>query len=119
MGCDFYTIYQVCIEYTENGELKKYKYKLENTIDRHYWHDLKYDEDFEEWDEYGKRLMKYHEEQIEYVLGNDYPRIDLCVGGVWKCVKSAKEKYISIAKMKNISEDTIVNVWKEGTYWFR
>ncbi len=119
MGCDFYTLYVVCIEYTKDGKRKVYKYELDDTRERHYWMDLERDEDFEKWEDYCERQSKYHEEQITAILQRDYPRIDICKDGVWKCINSAKEKYIEMVKSKNISEDSIVNVWKEGDYWLR
>ncbi len=122
MGCDFYTLYKLCIEYKEGDEILQFTHQLRETQQRHYWWEIERDEDFEDWNDYHKRASKQHQHQIEQILCREYPRVDLCVNGLWKCLPSAKQKYLELVKEEEeeeIPEDAIVNVWKEGTYWVR
>ncbi len=119
MGCDFYTLYKVCIEYQDGSTTKTIKYSLENTREPHYYYEVRHDEDFEELQDYWARCHEVHASQVQDILAQKYPRVDLCVQGSWKCVESAKAKYLAIAETYKIPVDSIQNIWKEGHWWER
>ena len=119
MGCDFYTFYKLCIEYKKDDALVTFTFNMDETRDRNDWWHVERDEDFEEWDAFFTRRKLEHERQIQSIFASHYPKITLCHEGIWKCIESAKEKYLAIAEEAGIPTDTIVNVWKEGDYWVR
>lgn len=90
MGCDFYTFYNLCIRYKRDNEVKVYKRCLEDTKRRNDWWGVEHDEDFEELEDY-RRKMEKQKDQLDYEL-DKFPTVHLCVEGEWKCVASAKEK---------------------------
>jgi hypothetical protein len=117
MGYDFYTYYKLCIEYKDDNDMAMFTHKFDDERERHDWWEVERDEDFEEWDVYHKRLVETHKRQIEYIYEMHYPRVDLCCNGLWKCLPSAKSKYLTIAAEEAIPAESIVNVWKEGDYY--
>lgn len=119
MGCDFYTFYKVCIEYRKNETTEVYTYELFEEKERQDWWSVERDEDFEEWNDYLKRRESERKRQIQSIFDREYPRVDLCVNGEWKCISTAKHRYLERAEKANIPVDAIVNVWKEGEYWER
>ncbi len=120
MGCDFYTFYKLCIEYqTEEGEVSLYTYSYDEERQRQDWWHVERDEDFEEWEEYLKRRQSEKQRQLDSIFRREYPRVDLCVNGEWKCISSAKHRYLDMAKDAKIPEESIRNVWKEGDHWVR
>jgi hypothetical protein len=116
MGCDFYTFYKLCIEYKHGNDIATFTHRFFDARERQYWYELDRDEDFEEWDDYKKRLDEAHKDQIQDIYDTHYPRVDLCMNGLWKCVPSAKSKYLELAAKERIPTESIVNVWKEGDY---
>lgn len=119
MGCDFYTFYKLCIEYTKDRKTEIYTCDLMETKERHDWWSVDRDEDFEEWNDYLKRCESEKQRQLESIFRLDYPRVDLCVNGEWKCISTAKHRYLERVEKANIPVDAIVNVWKEGDSWAR
>jgi hypothetical protein len=119
MGCDFYTFYKLCIEYSKDGKTEIYSYDLTEDQQRQDWWHVERDEDFEEWDDYLKRRASEKQRQLDSIFRREYPRVDLCVNREWKCISMAKNRYLEKAEQANIPESDIVNVWKEGSYWVR
>ena len=118
MGCDFYTLYKLCIEYTNKNTILIHEYMLHETKNRYYWNDCKRDYDFEEVDAYYERCMREREIQIQRKL-EKYKPILLYVDNNWLCIQSAQEYYKSILQTLNISEDSIIRIWKDGFYMIK
>jgi hypothetical protein len=119
MGCDFYTYYVVRIEYKKDGETKVESEEIEDTRERHYFWEIDgRDSDFEELNDYYERCHRERQNQIDNELSH-YPRKDIFKNGMWLCVQSSREKYITICKKLNIAQKDVVSIWKEGDFHYR
>ena len=119
MGCDFYTYYEVCIEYKKGNKTKIKKEILEDTRNRHYfWEIRERDEDFEELNDYYNRCNMERQRQVDDELSR-YEKKIIYKDGKWLCIESSKEKYINMYKKYDISEENIISIWKKGGFHFR
>ena len=118
MGCDFYILYKLCIEYINNNTTLIHEHLLHDTKSRYYWNECKRDYDFEEVDAFYERCMKERELQIQRKL-EKYKPIILYLDNKWLCIKSAQDYYKTILTDLHISEKSIVRIWKEAFYMIK
>jgi hypothetical protein len=119
MGCDFYTYYEVCIEYKKDDKTKVKTQILEDTRDRHYFWEIKErDEDFEELNDYYERCHLERKRQIDDELSR-YEKKEIYKDGKWLCIESSREKYINMYKKMGILDENIISIWKQGGFNYR
>lgn len=100
MGCDFYTYYQVCIEYKNGDETKVINDIDESTRTREYF-----------GDGYDKNYI--------YSCLADYEDEEIYENNEWVCDEEEKKNYIDILKAYGIDEKNVIKIWKEGDYQLR
>jgi hypothetical protein len=119
MGCDFYTYYKVCIEYKKGEEMKLEEHEVEESRERHYfWDSPEWDEDFEDRNDYFERCHKQRNDQIEAELSR-YKNAHLYKNKQWLCVVDAKNKYQNLLKKLDVSESSVIQIWKQGGFHMR
>lgn len=119
MGCDFYTYYVVYIEYKKDGFVKVKKYEIEDSRERHYfWEDIEWDEDFESRNDYYERVNILHDKQVKEALAK-YRMAHLYKEKKWLCIPEAVERYRNILSKYGITEDSVVQIWKQGDFHYR
>jgi hypothetical protein len=118
MGCDFYTFYKICIEYSKNEKIKIEDHILDETRERHYFNECERDEDFEEVNDYYERQIEERRQQIDSLLEN-YKITQIYKDKTWLCIPSAQEKYQNILKKYGIAEKDVIKIWKQGDFMMR
>lgn len=118
MKYDFYTFNTLCILYNVNGEEYIKEYCITETKDGYFLNDPPRDEDFEELNDFNKRMIEENKNKIKYEVER-IKTIDLFLEGKWLCVNSAKEKYLNFIKRLHISEDSLIKVYKDKGYNMR
>ncbi len=114
MGCDYYTQIETVIEYTDkDGNIKSYKTRNEDDIERHYfYHDSSdIDPDFDDLP-IGSPMVRVMEERCEY-----YGVKVLFEDGTWKCKEFGRERIEDLCSEEGIAIESVVRVYKHKVGW--